>query len=46
MLTVKENGRAKYTVGEAVDAIIHMGFSREVVALGVVEFIKNDYFEE
>lgn len=46
MLTAKENGRAKYTVGEAVDNIVHMGFSREVVALGVVEFIKDDYFEE
>lgn len=46
VLTAKENGRAKYSVGEAVDNIVHMGFSREVVALGVVEFIKDDYFEE
>lgn len=46
MLIAKDNGRAKYTVGETVDTIVRMGFSREVVALGVVEFIRNDYFEE
>ena len=46
ILMTKENGRAKYTVGEAVDNIVQMGFSIEDAALGVVEFIKDDYFEE
>ena len=46
ILMAKENGRAKYTVGEAVDSIVQIGFSREDVALGVIEFIKDDYLEE
>ena len=46
LLTVKENGIAKYTVGEAVDIIIRVGFTKADVALGVIEFIKNDYLEE
>lgn len=46
ILTIKKDGKARYSVGEAVDAIVRMGFSRVDVALGVVEFIKDDYFEE
>lgn len=46
VLMAKENGIAKYTVREAIDNIVQMGFSRENVALGIAEFIKDNYFEE
>lgn len=46
VLMDKENGKSKYTVREAIGNIIQMGFSRENVALGIAEFIKDNYFEE